>query len=413
MMPPGCATNLLMPPPQQRPPPAITQHQQSQPPSKAQSHSAESSGPGEQMGGNGAKRKRHDDGLIVGPDGVAPPLRDPKSGQTISLVSTSCHIRLQTLPLCAEAYRRCSVCQDTPEDIEKWRAERRKRWPSAANVAKKAAEQEQRRARGELPEAEAPRHGGRSGPGRGSGRGSGRGRGRGRSADRRDEPPQAPGGSDPCSADGSTAHPAAVGWAGMAERWGRGRGRDVRGEGRGRAARGRGANGRGRKPTGRGQADGPKDASAMQSRQPTLLRKLLRKEQRREHSLVLQLFRYLVKTDFFAQPIQNDRLLDDNINDEETEMQEGEVGPTGLSGLPPAAALIPAYQEMLAAVGVNDTDDTDDDDGDDDDSGDGNGLGLGDSPRIEEIPHGAASNDSETACIGGMATDSNTNPMQV
>ncbi len=100
MLPPGCAKNSLMLPPQQRPPPATTQHQQLQ--SQPHTHSAQLSGTVEQVGGNGAKRKRHTDGLIVGPDGVAPPLRDPKSGQTISLVSTSCHTRLQKLLMCAE-----------------------------------------------------------------------------------------------------------------------------------------------------------------------------------------------------------------------------------------------------------------------------------------------------------------------
>eukprot|EP01043_Picozoa_sp_COSAG02_P079942 COSAG02_NODE_18759_length_921_cov_0.772506_1_plen_171_part_10 len=145
--------------------------------------------------------------------------------------------------------------------------------------------------------------------------------------DRRDAPLQAPGGTDSESGDGSTAKAPAVGWADMTERWGRGGGQSARGEGRGRAARGRGANGRGRKPKGRGQARGSRDVSVVQSRQPTLLRKLLRKEQRRESSLVLQLFRYLVQTEFFAKPIQDDRQLDEaGINSEDTEIEDGEVG---------------------------------------------------------------------------------------
>lgn len=156
--------------------------------------------------------------------------------------------------------------------------------------------------------------------------------------------------------------------------------------------------------------------SVVQSRQPTLLRKLLRKEQRRESSLVLQLFRYLVQTEFFAKPIQDDRQLDEaDINSEDTEMEDGEVGLPGLSRLPPAAALIPAYQEMLAAVGVDDDDDTNDDNDGDDDTGDGNCLGIGDGLRVEEIQssavqlqnHGSASNESESACTGDTAKDSN------
>ena len=110
----------------------------------------------------------------------------------------------------------------------------------------------------------------------------------------------------------------------------------------------------------------------MQSRQPTLLRKLLRKEQRREYSLVLQLFRHLVQTEFFTTPLH-----DDNISCDGT--QEGDAAPAGLSMLPPAASLVPAYQEMLAAVGVND-------DESDDDMGDGNCQGLGCFSKTEEVP---------------------------
>ena len=387
-------------------PPATSQHhhdhrqQQQHPPQQQQSRSAEPriahnpewpgrSGTAEQTGGeNGTKRKRNPDGSIIGPDGIAPPLRDPKSGQTISLVSFRCYIWLCKLPRGRTAYHNCLVWQDTPEDIEKWRAERRKRWPSASNIAKKVAEQEQRRARGELPDAEAPRRGGRSD----GGRGAGRGRGRGHSADRRVASPLLSRSTDHENKEAVTAGTAAVGWAGMAERWGRGRGGDVRGgRGRGRASRGRGANGRGRQPNGREQNGGPRDASAMQSRQPTLLRKLLRKEQRREYSLVLQLFRHLVQTDFFATPLHSD-----NINDKH--IQEGEVVPAGLSRLPPAASLVPAYQAMLAAFGV-------DDDESDDDTADGNCLGLGSIPNAGEVPclaerlqcHGAASSDSARA----------------
>ena len=176
-------------------------------------------------GGRGTKRRREvEEGSIVGPDGVAAPLRDRSTGQRISL--------------------------DTPEDIAKWREERRKRWPSAANVAKKLAEDEARRARGELPEAEA----------RGRGRGRGRGMGRGRGA--------------------------------FAQDRGGGRGSDGRGRGRG-------------KQRGKGRARGGGAGGLPPPRAPTLLKKLLRKEQRREASLVLQLFRHLVRSDFFVEADQS------------------------------------------------------------------------------------------------------------
>ena len=161
-----------------------------------------------------------EEGSIVGPDGVAAPLRDRSTGQRIKL--------------------------DTPEDIAKWREERRKRWPSAANVAKKLAEDEARRARGELPEAEA----------RGRGRGRGMGRGRGAFAQER----------------------------------GGGRGGSDGGRGRGRG-----------KQRGKGRGRGGGAAGLPPPRAPTLLKKLLRKEQRREASLVLQLFRHLVRSDFFVE----------------------------------------------------------------------------------------------------------------
>lgn len=174
----------------------------------------------------------------------------------------------------------------------------------------------------------------------------------------------------------------------MAERWGRGRGREVRGGGRGRATRGRGGSGRGRKPKGRGQNGRNRDAGAVQSRQPTLLRKLLRKEQRRECSLVLQLFRHLVQTDFFSKPLQDDRQWDDDDGDdgdEDEQTEPGEVGPARVSQLPPAEALVPAYQAMLAAVGLED--DADDDDATNDDGGDdGTDPVLGDIPTAEEAP---------------------------
>ena len=93
----------------------------------------------------------------------------------------------------------------------------------------------------------------------------------------------------------------------------------------------------------------------MLSRQPTLLRKLLRKEQRRECSLVLQPFRYLGKTDFFATPLQDDSQWDDidKLTDESTETQSVGGHLTGPSRLPEAASVAPAYQEMLAAIGVD------------------------------------------------------------
>lgn len=75
---------------------------------------------------------------------------------------------------------------NTPEDIEKWRAERRKRYPTAANIQKKHEADAARRERGELlPAVPAPRNGrggaraggrrgGRGGPERGRGRASGK-----------------------------------------------------------------------------------------------------------------------------------------------------------------------------------------------------------------------------------------------
>eukprot|EP00741_Cyanophora_paradoxa_P011171 tig00020554_g10791.t1 len=42
------------------------------------------------------------------------------------------------------------IILDTPEEIERWRAERRKHWPSESNVERKKHEDENRRARGEI-----------------------------------------------------------------------------------------------------------------------------------------------------------------------------------------------------------------------------------------------------------------------
>lgn len=56
-------------------------------------------------------------------------------------------------------------------------------------------------------------------------------------------------------------------------------------------------------------------------------------------------------TDFFATPVQDDTKWDDA---EHENTEEGEVCSTKLSQLAPPATLIPAYQEMLAAVGVDD-----------------------------------------------------------
>jgi FMR1-interacting protein 1 (NUFIP1) len=80
---------------------------------------------------------------------------------------------------------------DTPETIQKWIADRKKKWPSSKRVEEKARSTEEARARGELffPAERTHRdrtlgRGGSRGRGRGRGASSGRGRGRGRGRDR-------------------------------------------------------------------------------------------------------------------------------------------------------------------------------------------------------------------------------------
>ena len=67
-----------------------------------------------------------------------------------------------------------------PREVEQWRAERRKRWPSAANVARRDADDRSRCERGALPR---DARGGRGGRGRSAARGATSRDGRGRCRD--------------------------------------------------------------------------------------------------------------------------------------------------------------------------------------------------------------------------------------
>ena len=131
------------------------------------------------------------------------------------------------------------LLSNKPEDVAKWREERRKRWPSAANVLRKEQEAAKREMAGAVDD---------SGPSQKRKRDGGA-----------------------VGAEGRNAKRAGTG----------GRGQDHRGKGRGRD---RAAAASGSRPV-------------PLWRQP-LLQRLLRRELRHEHSIVLQCLRHFVKCEF-------------------------------------------------------------------------------------------------------------------